>query len=287
LHLNSFKNMQTTIYEILITLFLIFTLHYSEAQTTAVTDLKLHEFQQITESGLSEIITDRPDQTESSTTIPLKSFQIECGVMSGNYNFDNSSQKLLLIPTTLFRYGLTKNIELRLVEQLISFKNEQTSEENFGLSDLELGAKIQILKNPDINAEIAFISHLFLPTEAISITNENFGTVNKLAISHRLTIFLDLGYNVGYNYFNTEIGYLTYSVALGTGISKRIGAYVETYGEVVEFTDWISNFDSGITYLVRENMQLDFSFGFGLNQKMNYFSVGFSWNTPKQQKLNG
>jgi len=279
--------MQTTIYEILITLFLIFTLHYSEAQTTAVTDLKLHEFQQITESGLSEIITDRPDQTESSTTIPLKSFQIECGVMSGNYNFDNSSQKLLLIPTTLFRYGLTKNIELRLVEQLISFKNEQTSEENFGLSDLELGAKIQILKNPDINAEIAFISHLVLPTGAISITNENVGTVNKLAISHRLTNFLDLGYNVGYNYFNTEIGYLTYSVALGTGISKRIGAYVETYGEVVEFTDWISNFDSGITYLVRENMQLDFSFGFGLNQKMNYFSVGFSWNTPKQQKLNG
>lgn len=279
--------MKSILLKILTSLFLTFFVHCSVAQTTAVTDKKIPEFQQITELVLPEIVTDRPDQTESSTIIPLKGFQIECGVMSGNYNFNNSSQKLLLIPNTLFRYGLTKNIELRLVEQLISFKNEQTSEENFGLSDLELGVKIQILKNPDINTEIAFISHLVLPTGAVSITNGNAGIVNKLAISHSLTKFLDLGYNVGYNYFNTETGYLTYSVVLGTGITKRIGAYIETYDEFVEFTDWISNFDSGITYLVRENLQLDFSFGVGLNQKMNYFSVGFSWNIPKKQKRNG
>ena len=53
---------------------------------------------------------------------------------------------------------------------------------------------------------------------------------------------------LGYNYFGTEKGYLTYSAALGPGITKRIGAYFETFGEVVEFNDWISNFDSGITY---------------------------------------
>jgi len=69
-------------------------------------------------------------------------------------------------------------------------------------------------------------------------------------------------------------------------MTKRIGAYIETYGEVIEFNDWISNFDSGITYLIRDNMQLDFSFGLGLNQKMNYFSVGYSMNIPKRQKLN-
>ncbi len=277
------KSMKSIIPEILISLFLVFTVQYSEAQSTVISGNKQPEFQQIKAITLPEIVTDRPDQTESSTTIPLKSFQMECGVLSGNYHLDNSAQKLLLIPSILFRYGLTKNIELRLVEQLISFENEQTSEENFGLSDLELGAKIQILKNPDINTEIAFISHLVLPSGAVSITNGNLGTVNKLAISHSLTNFLDLGYNVGYNYFNTETGYLTYSVALGTGITKRIGAYVETYGEVVQFTDWISNFDSGITILVRENLQLDFSFGLGLNQKMNYFSVGFSWNIPKNK----
>jgi hypothetical protein len=279
--------MRSLIPEILISLILIFFVHSSVAQTASATDNKSTVIQPITELTLPEIVTDRPDQTESSTTIPLKSLQIECGVLSGNYNFNNSSEKLFLIPTTLFRYGLTKNIELRLVEQLISVQNKQTSEENFGLSDLEVGAKIQILKNPAINTEIAFISHLVLPTGAVSITNEHVGTINKLAISHGLTDFLDLGYNIGYNYFGHEKGYLTYSLVFGLGLTDRIGAYVETYGEVAEFTDWVSNFDSGITYLVRNNMQLDFSFGLGLNQKMNYFSAGFSWNIPKKQKLNG
>ncbi len=239
------------------------------------------------EMPAQEIVTDRPDQTESSTTIPLKSIQFESGLLLGNYNLANSSEQMLLVPTTLLRYGLFRVIEIRLVEQLVNIYNKQTSENNFGLSDLELGAKIQILKNPAINAEIAFISHLILPTGAISVTNEHLGTVNKLAISHSITDFLDLGYNVGYNYFGTEKGYLTYSAALGLGITKRIGAYFETFGEVVEFNDWISNFDSGITYLIRDNMQLDFSFGLGLTQKMNYFSVGFSMNIPKRYKLNG
>lgn len=234
-----------------------------------------------------EIVTDRPDQTESSTTIPLKSFQFESGVLLGNYILANSSEQLLLIPTTLLRYGLTKKIELRLVEQLVNINNIQASEDNFGLSDLEFGAKIQILKNPAINTEIAFISHLVLPTGAISVTNEHVGTVNKIAISHGITDFLDLGYNVGYNYFGTEKGYFTYSAALGLGITKRIGAYFETFGEIVEFNDCISNFDSGITYLIRDNIQLDISLGLGLNQEMNYFSVGFSMNIPKRQKLNG
>jgi len=107
----------------------------------------------------------------------------------------------------------------------------------------------------------------------VSVTNGHLGTVNKLAISHGITDFIDLGYNVGYNYSGNEKGYLTYSAAIGLGITKRIGAYFETYGEVIEFSDWISNFDSGMTYMLKDNMQLDLSFGFGLNQKMNFFPL--------------
>lgn len=44
-----------------------------------------------------EIVTDRPDQTESSTTIPNKSFQMEMGFGSGNYN----NERLSLLPYAL------------------------------------------------------------------------------------------------------------------------------------------------------------------------------------------
>lgn len=227
-----------------------------------------------------EIKTDRPDQTESSTTVPNGSFQMELGFGSGNYN----GERISLLPTALFRYGLFKSIELRFVEQLVAFNENATSEKEFGLSDIELGLKIQVLKKEDINTEIAFISHLIVPTGSFELTNTNYGTINKLAISHSLNNLLDLGYNLGYNYYGIGNGDLTYSLVLGIGLSNRMGIYVETFGEYSDFTEATSNFDSGFTYLLKENLQLDFSMGLGLTQKMNCFSLGFSWNINCKHK---
>jgi len=226
-----------------------------------------------------QIITDRPDQTESSTTIPLKSFQIESGILFGNE--ESGLIKQVLIPTTLLRYGLTKNIELRFVQQFENLKNDATSQSDFGISDLEIGTKIQLLKREDINTEIAFLSHLILPTGSNGLTNDKFGTINKLAISHEINDNLGLGYNVGYDNFGEGEGDLTYSVALGIGLGEKFGTYVELYGEYAEFSSCGTNFDSGLTYLIKDNLQLDVSFGLGLNHEMHYFSLGFSWNISK------
>jgi len=93
-----------------------------------------------------EIVTDRPDQTESSTTVPDGSFQMELGFGNGKYN-DN---RLSLLPSALFRYGLSEYFELRFVEQLADFTN-MASQQDLGLSDIELGAKIQVLKKEGLN----------------------------------------------------------------------------------------------------------------------------------------
>ena len=87
-----------------------------------------------------------------------------------------------------------------------------------------------------------------------------------------------MGYNLGYNYYGIGNGDLTYSLVLGIGLSDKMGMYVETFGEYFDFAELTSNFDSGLTYLVKDNLQLDFSLGLGLTQIMNDFSLGFSWN---------
>lgn len=73
-----------------------------------------------------EIVADRPDQTESSTTVPIKSFQMEFGFGSENYN----NETFLLIPSALFRYGLSNNVELRFAEQVVGFKKILTQKKN-------------------------------------------------------------------------------------------------------------------------------------------------------------
>ena len=227
------------------------------------------------------IVTDRPDQTESSSTVPKGSFQIETGVLVGFTDTDDVSERHLLLPSTLFRIALSEGIEIRVVSQLESIKNKTFDETFSGMSDLELGAKLQLFKKENVNTEIAFLSHLILPTGSKEITIDEFGTINKLSISHALSESVGIGYNVGYNYFGDGKGDLTYSLAIGFGITDKLVVYIEPYGDLVEFDDHVSNFDAGFTYLIKDNFQLDFSFGTGLNHTMNYISIGCSLNIAK------
>jgi hypothetical protein len=228
------------------------------------------------------IITDRPDQTESSSTVSQGSLQIETGILIGFSEANDNSERQLLAPTTLFRYGITKGIELRILSQFESVKDDFKT--STGISDLEIGAKIQLVQNEDVNTEIAFLSHLILPTGSSELSLDRAGTINKLSISHELSKTMGLGYNVGYDYFGIGQGNLTYSMALGIGINNKVGVYIEPYGQLTDFDKHEMSFDAGVAYLINKNVQLDFSFGTGLNHTMNYISVGTSINLPKSEK---
>ncbi|MBT8385547.1 MAG: transporter [Bacteroidia bacterium] len=232
-----------------------------------------------------EIITDRPDQTESSSTIQKGSLQIETGVLIGFSDTEDFSERQLLAPTTLFRYGITNGIEIRVLNQLESIKNLTDSKEVLGISDIEIGTKIQLLKKVDINTEIALVSHLIIPSGTEELSNNDLGTTNKLSISHKLNEKMSLGYNLGYDYFGKKNGNLTYSMALGVSINEKTGIYVEPYGEFVDFDNHLASFDMGITYLLNKNFQLDFSFGTGMNHTMNFIAAGLSVNINGSKDL--
>jgi hypothetical protein len=230
------------------------------------------------------IITDRPDQTESSSTIFKGSLQLESGMLFGYTKEDGFSKNTLVAPTVLWRYGITNGIELRLLTEFTSVKDKMTNLTVSGITDLQIGTKIQILKKDDINTEMAFLSHAIIPTAKDDLSLNELGTINKLSISHRLSDRVGLGYNVGYDYYGFGSGNFTYSLAVGFGISEKIGLYVEPYGEFVDIKSHEASFDAGFTYLINENSQLDFSCGTGINHTMKYISVGYSLNIAKIPK---
>jgi len=236
-------------------------------------------------SSAQTIITDRPDQTESSSTVKWGSLQIESGILLEFSEDEIVSERALLAPTTLFRYGLSRGFEIRVLSQFESLKNITNSTKVNGISDLEVGAKVQLLKKEYINTEIAFLSHAILPTGTTELSNGKLGTINKLSVSHKFNDALVLGYNLGYDYFGYGKGNLKYSLSLGITITNLFGIYIESYEDLVEFKNTEANFDVGITYLVKDNFQLDFSFGTGINHTMNYLSVGCSINIAKEANI--
>lgn len=223
-----------------------------------------------------DIVTDRPDQTESSVTVGKKTFQIEMG---GTYlSTDKNSINSFLAPSMLLRYGVSKGVELRFVTQYESTKFEfQNNDIDYnGFNDIEFGAKFQLLKKENKNSEIAFLTHIIIPTANARLSTNNWGVINKLSISHIISKRVSVGYNIGYDYIE-KFNYLTYSLAFGIGISKVVSFYVEPFGAWGELNTFINNLDTGFTFLLNSNFQLDVSYGLGLNNSMQYYSVGFSW----------
>lgn len=224
-----------------------------------------------------EIITDRPDQTESSSTILKGNLQIESGVLLEFIGEDIlSTERNLLAPTTLIRYGFLDFAEIRIVTQIENVKN--TSINVTGISDLEIGTKLQLLKKEQSLLELALLCHVIIPTGSKEITFNTTGFINKICVSHKSNTNINIGYNLGYNYFGSGQGDLTYSFVLGLRINNKASVYFEPYGEVIDFEDNLININSGVTYLLKDNFQLDFSFGTGINNTLNYTAIGCSWN---------
>lgn len=231
-----------------------------------------------------EFVTDRPDQTESSSTIQKGAIQIETGYLISTHDMDkNVRARNFSFPTNLFRIGLSKNMELRIVNSFEvnhTLTPEKPISKKSGFSNLEIGFKARFLNESENTPEIAFLSHYVIPTASNTLENIH-GFINKIAISKTLSEQHSIGLNLGYDYFYEDQGNLTYSLAWGIGLSEKFSIYLEAYGDLENLDSLVASADAGITYLIKENMQLDYSFGTGINHKMNYQSIGFSIRIPK------
>jgi len=214
-----------------------------------------------------QIITDRPDQTEASIVLPKNILQIESGFSVDQTNTFNN----------LFRFGLSESVEIRLNTNYIFMDSKEgvnIPSPKFG--DIELGTKIQLFSSEKHTTTVAFLSHISIPTASKYYTNDGWGTLNRILISHDLSQTLSIGYNLGYNKVYGAPDTFIYTLALAKSI-RFWGVYAELFGENSK-KESPNSYDLGLTYLIKENIQFDVSLGKGFNNKMDYFALGVSWN---------
>ena len=103
------------------------------------------------------ISTDRPSaQTDNSTTLHYKTFQIESGVI---LPFTENELNSISVPNLLLRYGILEKIEVRFSTDLMfNSKNKETF-----ISPIQFGSKIQIIKNEEF--QLAFVSMLTIQSK--------------------------------------------------------------------------------------------------------------------------
>lgn len=234
------------------------------------------------QTSISEtIITDRPTQSFAPYVIGKGVFQIESGL---SYQSVESVKGFKLeqwaLPNVLWRLGINQWLEVRVVTQpelQKQFVSDTLNNKTLGFADLQLGFKVNILNTENGKTQIGFLSHLIAPSGTGGISSENYGIINRLLFSNVLFEKLNLGYNLGYDYFGIGNGDIIYTVVFGSGISDKLSVYAEVYGGIYNIENFEGNLDFGFTYLMNRNIQLDYSYGFGLNEKMNYHSLGCSF----------
>jgi len=210
-------------------------------------------------NNFGQISTDRPDQTEGTHVLRNGDFQIESG---WTFNSDGGSLNNLL------RIGTFEGIELRFSTNLISGHEDMTGLFP-SLDNLEFGAKFKILDKKETLTKISFLSHLSVSTE---YSDNSGGLLNRILVSHELSESFEIAYNLGYSkYFEQDNGLLVYSLVIAKSFGN-LGAFVEIFG------DSYSNWDLGITYLIKDNLQADISYGQGINNELSYLSIGAAWN---------
>ena len=232
-----------------------------------------------------DLITDRPDQTESSSVVPKGTVQIETGLFLEKDKMEVSGQDLsaeyLHLATTLFRIGVLNFLELRIGSEYEMDKIED-SEVN-GINGLELGTKIRLTDEKGWKPESALILSAGLPVGNKNFTGDRVVPGFLFALSHTLSHRLGFGTNLGGEYREYEIWESIYSVALGIAISDEIGGFVEIYGSKARDEETSALFDTGLTWLLKPNMQLDTSFGYAFTEDAPdwFINGGFTIRLPQ------
>jgi len=241
------------------------------------------------------LVTDRPDQTESSETVAPGYVQLEFG-WTHVEDDEDVDVKADSFPETLIRIGVIENLEFRFgfdgyIWQEVD-SGASPSQRDDGAGDLEIGLKYKLWQEDGWLPQTALLAGTTLPAGARAFSSERLDPSVRLACSHTLTETVGFGYNLA-GIWQTEedaIGdrdttaSVAYSAVLGIALSERLGTFIEFFGEAPTATGKPANsLDAGLTYLIADNLQIDVLAGTALSEAADdwFIGAGLVWRLPR------
>jgi Putative MetA-pathway of phenol degradation len=224
----------------------------------------------------TEIVTDRPDVTESAIVVPRGSLQAENGITWTS----NRSNNMVATCQSLLRFGLTDNTELRLATPGYQFGVYGTNAAS-GFSDLSIGLKQQLVSLSS-GFDLSVILAASLPTGSVSQTSHRVDPFVKFPWSHELGRGWSIG-GMASLFWPTEQGHrnLTWepTFVLEREIIKPIDIFAEYAGDYSQTRTSRQIVHFGMSYRITAKSQIDSHFGFGVSSGApgRFFAVGYSF----------
>jgi len=227
-----------------------------------------------------ELVTDRPDFTESSEVVGHRVVQVETGL---TFEQDDPATRQVTAPQMLVRVGVGSRFELRFAGDGFISQSQKTPAgwaRTSGGSDFELGAKYKFLDADRAGLDMSVIPFLSLPTASDGFSSNGVDPGFKLTAARDLPHGFGLSGNFNAAHVTTELGRIwerEVSVSLGHELAGPFGAYWEAFGTLVGGgCDCTVN--TGVALAIGGNSQVDVEVGRGVSgQAQDWFvGVGFA-----------
>ena len=182
--------------------------------------------------------------------------------------------------SSVFRYGLFENIELRIGTDFLLNETMQPMNRQMGVAPVTIGTKIKCYEGEGWLPSIGLLAQIqsaragsseFLPSQpapSLYLIFEN-------AVNDWFYVY----YNAGLEWDGETATPTTFlSLYLGFDLTERLGTFVETYNYLhPEGNQYLTEF--GLYYLPSPRVQLDLEADLDFQQLGSYYSLGFgvSW----------
>ena len=247
-------------------------------------------FYPVPNDKLRDLSTDRPDTTESPHTVDAGHYQIEWEAISYGTDRDDGVRTNVLTSSINVKAGLSDNVDLQLILEphtRVTTKEDGDSETESGMNDTEVRLKINMWGNDEGDTALAI-----MPFVRFATHDDNFGDDGKTEGG----IIVPLGFNLPGGWESAVMleidrvrnedndGYITeyvQSITFAHDISGNLGGFLEFVNDSRNESDAESEtyFNTGLTYALAPNIQLDAGVNLGLSDAAedSRVFIGFSY----------
>jgi hypothetical protein len=223
-----------------------------------------------------DIVTDRPDISESSEVVGAGRFQIETSMAWQRNKLAGVRERLTTTPT-LLRYGLDDTLELRIETEGYSRLRTDGgggATTHSGMADMALGLKWHTRDGDEVNGQpsVAWLLHADLASGKTPFRGQGVRPSLRVVGEWELPDDWSVGVMPGLFVERNDLGkrYLggLVAVTVGKAFSSAFRGYIELAAEQLAAPRNGGNsisMDGGVAYLLTPSMQVDASVKCGLS----------------------
>jgi hypothetical protein len=233
----------------------------------------------------ADIVTDRPDQSNTPLLVPKGALQVETGFMMEKQNSTSIDQTNYTYNNSLIKFGINEHFEFRfnvgyvgtrkIIDDIISTK---------GLAPIGVGVKIKLADAKGAWPQAAVISNINLRAGGKEFMPAYTANDITFACAHELSKRLSFTYNAGIKWNgNSPEATFIYTMTLTYAVTNKLGTFAEVYAFFPEKHKTDHRVDGGLTYKFSSKFQYDLSGGLQLgNDSPDFFlSTGLSFRLFK------